>query len=150
MILVVMGLLILSCLGRGFVSRIGTSVMRGGGCKVAGGVKDFKPVAQNRLDVRMMASVATEIKVIKDGCLSEKDVKTMSAWPVWGCEPSKFPWSYGEKETCLVIKGKAVVTPDDSSLATVTIEKGDVAIFPAGMSCTWDVTEEISKHYRFG
>ena len=72
--------------------------MRGGGCKVTGGVRDFQPVAQNRVDVRMMASVATDIKVIKDGCLSEKDVKTMSAWPVWGCEPSKFPWSYGEKE----------------------------------------------------
>ena len=98
---------------------------------MTGGVRDFQPVAQNRLDVRMMASVATDIKVIKDGCLSEKDVKTMSAWPVWGCEPSKFPWSYGEKETCLVIKGKAVVTPDDSSLATVTIEKGHVVEIPS-------------------
>ena len=74
MILVSMGVIIFG----GFVSRTGTSVMRGGGCKVAGGVRDFQPVAQNRLDVRMMASVATDIKVIKDGCLSEKDVKTMS------------------------------------------------------------------------
>ena len=105
----------------------------------------------SRLNMRMMATAgATEIKVIKAGDISEKDIKTMSSWPVWGCEPSQFPWTYGEKETTLIIKGKAIVTPNDSSLAAVTIEKGDVAVFPAGMSCTWDVQEELSKHYRFG
>ena len=68
----------------------------------------------------------------------------------WGCEPSQFPWTYGEKETTLIIKVKSNRPFNDSSLAAVTIEKGDVAVFPAVLSCTWDVQEELSKHYRFG
>lgn len=134
------GVLTLSVLSRAFVMKTSSSLVHGSGYKLT-----------SRLNMRMMATVgATEIKVIKAGDISEKDIKTMSSWPVWGCEPSQFPWTYGEKETTLIIKGKAIVTPNDSSLAAVTIEKGDVAVFPAGMSCTWDVQEELSKHYRFG
>ncbi len=29
------------------------------------------------------------------------------------------------------------------------IEAGDMATFPAGMSCTWDVKAPIEKHYNF-
>jgi uncharacterized cupin superfamily protein len=31
----------------------------------------------------------------------------------------------------------------------VEVQAGDLATFPAGMSCTWDVKEAISKHYNF-
>jgi uncharacterized cupin superfamily protein len=141
-LMAVVGVMTLSVLTMALVARTGSSSIR---------ISGHKLTRPSRLDLRMMATVgATEIKVIKAGEVSDKDVNTMKTWPVWGCEPSKFPWSYGEKETALVIKGKAVVTPNDPSLAVVTIEKGDVAVFPAGMSCTWDVQEEISKHYRFG
>ena len=72
----------------------------------------------------------------------------VKSWPTWGCGVSKFPWTYSETETCLILKGKVTVTPKDGSPA-VTVCKGDICTFPAGMSCTWDVTEPILKHYNF-
>ena len=69
------------------------------------------------------------------------------SWPTWGCGVSKFPWTYGDSETCYVIKGKVTVTPSGGE--PVSIEAGDIATFPEGMSCTWDVTEAISKRYTF-
>ena len=90
--------------------------------------------------------MSSEIRVIKEA--SEADLEKMRKWPTWGCEISKFPWTYGEKETCLLIQGKVTVTPTGGG-QPVTLSKGDIAIFPAGMSCTWDVTEAIQKHYRF-
>ena len=66
----------------------------------------------------------------------------------WGCGVSKFPWSYGETECCYVLEGEVTVTPSDDRKA-VTFGKGDFVTFPAGMSCTWDVTKAINKHYMF-
>ncbi|HEX8978699.1 MAG TPA: cupin domain-containing protein [Parasulfuritortus sp.] len=69
-------------------------------------------------------------------------------WPTWGAGVSRFPWTYDEQETCYVLAGEVVVTPNDG--APVTVKAGDLATFPAGMSCTWDVRLPIRKHYRFG
>lgn len=66
----------------------------------------------------------------------------------WGCPPSKFPWTYSSKETCYLLKGKVKVYPDGSNEA-VEIGAGDLVEFPKGMSCTWDVSEEVDKHYNF-
>ncbi|KAF3628797.1 putative endoplasmic oxidoreductin-1-like [Capsicum annuum] len=66
----------------------------------------------------------------------------------WGCPPSKFPWTYSAKETCYLLKGKVRVYPDGSNQA-VEIGAGDLVEFPKGMSCTWDVSEEVDKHYKF-
>ena len=69
------GVLTLSVLSRAFVI-VSSSLVHGSGYKLT-----------SRLNMRMMATVgATEIKVIKAGDISEKDIKTMSSWPVWGCE----------------------------------------------------------------
>jgi uncharacterized cupin superfamily protein len=38
--------------------------------------------------------------------------------------------------------------PTDGAPVTLTV--GDYVIFPAGMTCVWDITEPISKHYQFG
>jgi len=70
------------------------------------------------------------------------------SWPTWGKGPSVFPWHYDEKETCLIIEGKVVVTPNGGE--PVTISKGDLVVFPQGMSCTWDIQEAVRKHYNFG
>lgn len=69
-------------------------------------------------------------------------------WPIWGTGVSRFPWTYDEQETCYVLAGEVVVTPDGGE--PVTVKAGDLATFPAGMSCTWDVRRPIRKHYRFG
>lgn len=40
------------------------------------------------------------------------------------------------------------VCPEGSDEA-VEIGAGDLVEFPAGMSCTWDVSETVDKHYKF-
>ena len=76
------------------------------------------------------------------------DVIGVYDWPIWNKEPSTFPWIYDQKETCYLLEGEAVVTPDGG--APVTIVEGDLVMFPAGMSCTWEIRRPVSKHYRFG
>jgi uncharacterized cupin superfamily protein len=70
------------------------------------------------------------------------------SWPVWEKEVSRFPWRYGEQETCFLLEGEVIVTPDGG--APVSFGKGDLVVFPAGMSCTWDIRKAVRKHYRFG
>ena len=70
------------------------------------------------------------------------------SWPVWEKEVSKFPWIYSEEEACYIIEGKATVTPACGGEA-VTVESGDYVVFPAGMECTWEIIEDIKKHFNF-
>ena len=69
-------------------------------------------------------------------------------WPIWTCDPSSFPWSYSDKETCLLLEGDVTVTPDGGK--PVRFGVGDLVVFPQGMSCTWEVHKAVRKHYRFG
>ncbi|KAL5703973.1 hypothetical protein ACHQM5_022459 [Ranunculus cassubicifolius] len=71
------------------------------------------------------------------------------SWPKWGCPPSKFPWTYTSKETCFLLKGKVKVYPDGENNEFVEFGAGDMVEFPKGMSCTWDVSETVDKHYKF-
>jgi len=68
-------------------------------------------------------------------------------WPIWSCEVSEFPWTYDSRETCYMLEGEVIVTPDGGK--PVTIKTGDFAVFPAGMSCRWNVLKAVRKHYRF-
>ena len=82
---------------------------------------------------------------------SAEEVKKIKAsWGTWGCGVSNFPWTYSDDETALILEGEVTVTPDDKSLPAVTIKAGDFVKFPKDMSCTWDVTKAINKHYNFG
>ena len=76
------------------------------------------------------------------------DVLGVFDWPIWEKEVSTFPWSYEEKETCYLLAGEVIVTPEGGE--PVTLRKGDLVSFPAGLRCTWDVRAPIRKHYRFG
>jgi len=69
-------------------------------------------------------------------------------WPIWTKEPSTFPWTYDEPETCFFLEGEVLVTPERGE--PVRVGKGDLVTFPAGMSCTWEVRGAVRKHYRFG
>lgn len=70
--------------------------------------------------------MSAEIKVTKK--VSEEIIKKlgMKSWPTWGCGVSKFPWTYGDSETCLLLKGKVTVIPKEGT--PVTIEAGDMVI----------------------
>ncbi len=69
------------------------------------------------------------------------------SWPIWECEPSSFDWHYDERETCYILEGKATI---ESSTGNVTFEKGDLVIFPKGLTCKWIVHQRIRKHYNLG
>lgn len=69
-------------------------------------------------------------------------------WPIWSCEPSSFPWSYGERETCLLLEGDVTVTPEVGE--AVRFGAGDLVTFAAGLSCHWQVHQSVRKHYRLG
>jgi uncharacterized cupin superfamily protein len=69
-------------------------------------------------------------------------------WDIWTKEVSEFPWYYGNSETCYFLEGEVIVTPRGAQ--PVTMGKGDLVIFPAGMSCTWNILSDVKKHYIFG
>lgn len=76
------------------------------------------------------------------------DVMGVEDWPVWEKEVSVFPWTYDEPETCYILEGEVVVTPEGGE--PVTLKKGDLVRFPAGMNCTWDIRTPVKKHYDLG
>ncbi|MFC1643268.1 cupin domain-containing protein [Myxococcota bacterium] len=69
-------------------------------------------------------------------------------WPIWSKEVSEFSWHYDEEETCYLLEGDVEVTPDGGD--AVRFGKGDLVVFPQGMSCTWKIHSAVRKHYRFG
>ena len=71
----------------------------------------------------------------------------VTSWPIWEKEASEFPWEYDEQETCYFLEGDVVVTPDAGD--PVKIRKGDLVIFPKGVTCTWKIKKDVRKHYRF-
>ncbi len=89
----------------------------------------------------------SEIKIERNPsqeCLNELRVFD---WSIWTKEVSEFSWFYDDQETCYLLEGDVVVTPDDG--APVEIKKGDLVTFPKGMSCTWNIRSDVKKHYRF-
>lgn len=44
---------------------------------------------------------------------------------------------------------RAALCSPDVGGRPVTFGKGDFVTFPAGLSCTWDVTEAVQKHFMF-
>lgn len=71
----------------------------------------------------------------------------VTTWPVWSKEVSEFPWFYDAQETCYILEGKVTVTPVGG--VPVQIEAGDLVTFPKGMSCIWQIHQDIKKHYTF-
>ena len=61
-------------------------------------------------------------------------------------EVSEFPWTYESNETCYILEGKVTVIPNSGQ--PVQLGEGDLVTFPAGMSCTWQISSTIRKHYQ--
>jgi len=91
----------------------------------------------------------TMILVEKDPSPMKLDVMGVEEWDTWEKGISRFPWQYDETETCYILEGEAVVTPDDGG-TPVTIGAGDLVTFMPGLRCQWEVRSPIRKHYRFG
>jgi uncharacterized cupin superfamily protein len=43
---------------------------------------------------------------------AELDRLVVQGWPIWDCQPSSFPWSYGKRKTCLLLEGDVTVMPE--------------------------------------
>ena len=93
------------------------------------------------------AAGGSPIRVVRQASAEEVARLGCKSWPTWACGVSRFPWSYGETETSLLIEGAVTVTPDGGE--PVSLVAGDIAVFPAGLSCTWHVTQPLRKHYSF-
>jgi len=77
--------------------------------------------------------------------LSELGVAT---WPTWEKEVSVFPFEFDEQETAYILEGECVITPDDGG-TPVNFAAGDLVVFPAGLSCSWEVKKALKKHYSY-
>jgi len=79
---------------------------------------------------------------------SPEEIEQTKNWGTWEKEVSEFPWFYDEKETCLILEGKAEVTAENGD--KIIFENGDWVEFEKGLSCTWKITRDIKKRYSFG
>ncbi|KAF3452381.1 hypothetical protein FNV43_RR02814 [Rhamnella rubrinervis] len=82
---------------------------------------------------------------VSDSRLSELGI---NSWPKWGCPPGKYTLKFDAAETCYLVKGKVKVYPKGSS-EFVEFGAGDLVTIPKGLSCTWDVSVAVDKHYKF-
>lgn len=87
------------------------------------------------------------ITVVHQPAEEELDRLGVRNWPIWSKEASTFPWTYAGTETCYFLEGEVVVTPDGGE--PVKMGKGDLVTFPDGMSCTWEIRQDVRKHYDF-
>lgn len=87
------------------------------------------------------------IQVEHNPAPAKLEVMGVYGWPIWEKEISRFPWAYDSKETCYLLEGEVTVTPDGGD--PVEIKRGDLVIFPAGLSCTWEIRAPVRKHYDF-
>ncbi len=88
-----------------------------------------------------------EVEVRKP-TLKELDKLGVEKWPIWEKEESSFDWYYDDKETCYFLEGEVEVELPDGKV--VKVEKGDLAVFPKGLSCRWNIKSKVKKHYNFG
>ncbi|CAB9507032.1 Enzyme of the cupin superfamily [Seminavis robusta] len=93
-------------------------------------------------------SAGPNIEVVSQPDKDFLEKKGVFSWGTWGCEASKFPWTYDSNESCYLLEGQVTVTPTDDR-PPATFGKGDFVTFPAGMSCTWDVSVPVNKHFMF-
>jgi len=89
----------------------------------------------------------SEIKVEQEPSEERLEELGVFGWPIWTKEVSEFPWKYDAQETCYILEGEVVVTPEGGE--PHHIKKGDLVTFPKGMSCTWKISRDIRKHYTF-
>ncbi|KAL5068018.1 hypothetical protein RYX36_018905 [Vicia faba] len=80
-----------------------------------------------------------------ESTLAELNIK---CWPKWGCSAGKYQLKFDAEETCYLLKGKVKAYTKGSS-EYVEFGAGDLVTIPKGLSCTWDVSVAVDKHYKF-
>ncbi|XP_019178715.1 PREDICTED: uncharacterized protein LOC109173839 [Ipomoea nil] len=93
-------------------------------------------------------------KSLSDAQLSQLRIQS---WPKWGCSPGKYQLKFDAQETCYLLRGKVKVYPKNNQTSSapapapevVEFGAGDLVIIPKGLTCTWDVSVAVDKHYKF-
>lgn len=62
----------------------------------------------------------------------------------WDCTTGNFNWHFGEEDEIVYILGGEVFISSNGGPER-RLAAGDVAVFPAGSSCTWRVTQPVRK-----
>eukprot|EP01038_Epipyxis_sp_PR26KG_P008751 gene8751-11823_t len=96
------------------------------------------------LELKQLQNIKINISP-DEATLTKLNVKR---WPTWGCPKSKFPWTYDSEEISYIIEGEVRILSLDEK-ESIVIKKGYLCKFPAGLSCKWDVIEDVQKHYHF-
>ena len=91
----------------------------------------------------------SELQILLERNPSPMKLEVMGVydWPIWRKEASRFAWTYQQQETCYILRGRFSVTPDGGE--SQHFQRGDLITFPQGMQCTWEITEDVEKHYDF-
>ncbi len=89
-----------------------------------------------------------EILLERNPSPAKLEVLGVYNWPIWRKEASTFDWTYADRETCYILKGRFRVTPEGGEPRE--FQRGDLITFPAGMKCVWEIIEDVEKHYDFG
>lgn len=81
--------------------------------------------------------------------LSQPEIEQLGvlSWPTWSAPIGVFPWSYGETETCFITAGAVTITPKIGG-PPIHLVAGDLATFPFGLQCEWNVTTPLTKRYK--
>ncbi len=87
-------------------------------------------------------------KMMKVWRPNREEIEKANQWGTWSKEVSEFPWSYDETETCYILEGEASVSDNEGH--TIRFKAGDMVEFKEGLTCKWNITKPIRKHYRFG
>ena len=78
---------------------------------------------------------------------SDRDRDIAADWPIYSTKIRKVARAYKQKETLLVLKGRAVVTC--VGIPETELKFDDLATIPRGAECEWDVKEPMMMHYMF-
>ncbi len=95
-----------------------------------------------------MVNVAEKIQVEHNPAPAKLQELGVFDWGIWTKEASTFPWQYDIQETCYFLEGEVVVTPEGGE--PVAMGKGDLVTFAAQLRCTWEIKQDVKKHYSFG
>jgi uncharacterized cupin superfamily protein len=70
----------------------------------------------------------------------------VKAWPTLAQEACDIHWVFDCTEESYFLEGRVIVECADGQ--KVEVKKGDLAVFPKGLACTWHIIEPMRKHFN--
>ncbi len=74
-------------------------------------------------------------------------LEEVKQWEVWVKEPCTFEHDQQKTESFYILEGNAVLTTDAN--VKTEISSGDFVTVKSGQIVTWEISNQIKKHFRF-